>query len=168
MRQALLALACIWSIGVSSATANDLLDLGTRDLAETKTPSGIALVFDPGKIIMVYALPGATGLSRTRSAPITNVIGLAGGPQEIDEPADGLLERLNLKPFFVALTLPDGIGVWVKASAVSYLRATEPWDHTRAEAKSFVNTGGRPIFVKESVASIKDAINAIRRQNRPR
>ena len=36
----------------------------------------------------------------------------------------------------------------------------------RAEAKSAVNAGGRAIFVKESVTTIKDAINAIRRQNR--
>jgi hypothetical protein len=34
-----------------------LLDLQTRDLAETKTVSGIIVVFDPGKISMVYTLP---------------------------------------------------------------------------------------------------------------
>jgi hypothetical protein len=54
----------------------------------------------------------------------------------------------------------------VKASAISFLRAIQPWDHTRAEAKSAVSAGGRPIFVKEEMATIKDAINAIRRQNR--
>jgi hypothetical protein len=46
------------------------------------------------------------------------------------------------------------------------LRAIEPWDHTRAEAKSAVSAGARPIFVKENVPAIRDAINAIRRKNR--
>jgi hypothetical protein len=76
------------------------------------------------------------------------------------------LDRLNLRPYFISLTLPDGIPVWVKASSISFFRAIEPWDHIRAEAKSAVNAGGRPIFVKESVTTIKEAINAIRRQNR--
>jgi hypothetical protein len=97
---------------------------------------------------------------------VTHVVGLAGGAQEIDEPAESFLERLRLKSYFVALTLPDGAPVSVKASAISFLRAIEPWDHTRAEAKSAVNAGIRPIFVKEEVATIKDAINALRRQNR--
>jgi hypothetical protein len=159
-RQALvLALACICGFSVSPATANGLLDLATRDLAETRTVTGITLVFDPGKIVMVYALPGKT---RT----ITNVVGLAGGAQEIDEPADTLLERLDLKSYFIRLTLPDGVPVWVKAFAVSFFRATEPWDHTPAEARSSVNAGPRPIFVRETVSVIKDAINTVRRQNR--
>jgi hypothetical protein len=74
-------------------------------------------------------------------------------PQEIDEPADSHLERLNLKPYFVALTLPDGVPVWIKTSAISFFRSIEPWDHIRAEAKTAVSTGGPPIFVKESVAN---------------
>ena len=95
---------------------------------------------------------------------MTHIIGLSGGPQEVGETADSLLERLDLKAYFVSLTLPDGIPVWVKASAVSFVRAIEPWDHIRAEAKSALNASGRPIFVKEGVTTIKDAINAIRRQ----
>jgi hypothetical protein len=71
-----------------------------------------------------------------------------------------------LKPYFVALTLPDGVPVWVKTSAISFFRSIESWDHIRAEAKTAVSTGGPPIFVKESVATIKDAINAMRRQNK--
>lgn len=118
-------------------------------------------MFDPTKIIMIYVLPG----SPDRSGLVTHIIGLAGGAQEIDEPAESFLERLHLQPYFIALTLPDGAAVSVKAAAVSFFRAIEPWDHTRAEAKSAVNAGGRPIFVKEEVAKIKDAINAIRRQN---
>jgi hypothetical protein len=151
-------------VALSSATAQDLnkLELGTHDLAEMKTLSGVRLVFDPTKIIMVYALPRSLG----RSGLATNIIGLAGGPQEIDEPAQTILERLSLKPYFVALTLPDGVPVWVKTSAISFFRAIETWDHTRAEAKSAVSAGGRPIFVKESVATIKDAINTMRRQNK--
>jgi hypothetical protein len=35
-----------------------LLDLQTRDLAETKTVSGIIVVFDPGKISMAIRCPG--------------------------------------------------------------------------------------------------------------
>jgi hypothetical protein len=163
---ALMALAWILVAGYSDATADDLLDLGTRDLARMKTVSGITLAFDPGKITMVYALqrPG----SPRGNASITNVVGLAGGPQEIDETVDGLLERLDLKPYFIALTLPDGVRVWLKASIVSFIRAIEPWDHTRAEAKSAVNAGGRPIFVKEGMTTIEDAINATRRRNRTR
>jgi hypothetical protein len=164
---AFVALAWILVAGLSEATADDLLDLGTRDLASMKTVSGITLAFDPGKITMVYALPRPIGSARG-NASITNVIGLAGGPQEIDETVDGLLERLDLKPYFITLTLPDGIPVWLKASAVSFIRAIEPWDHIRAEAKSAVNAGGRPIFVKESMTTIEDAINATRRRNRAR
>ena len=37
---------------------------------------------------------------------------------------------------------------------------------TYCNSKSAVNVGGRAIFAKESVTTIKDAINAIRRQNR--
>ena len=117
---ALVALAWILVAGYSDATADDLLDLGTRDLVRMKTVSGITLAFDPGKITMVYALPRPG--SPRGNAPITNVVGLAGGPQEIDETVDGLLERLDLKPYFIALTLPDGVRVWLKAS-----RGTGPY-----------------------------------------
>jgi len=164
---AFVGLACILIGGLSEATANDLLDLGTRDLARMKTVSGITLTFDPGKIAMVYALPRTIGSARG-NASVTNVIGLAGGPQEIDETVDGLLERLDLKPYFITLTLPDGIPVRLKASVVSFIRAVEPWDHTRAEAKSAVSAGARPIFVKENIAAIEDAINTVRRRNRSR
>jgi hypothetical protein len=165
-KEAFLAFTCILIAGLSNATAHELLDLGTRDLAEMKTVSGITVVFDPGKITMVYTLPRSTGSSPSRSGSITHIIGLSGGPQEVGETADSLLDRLNLRLYFISLTLPDGIPVWVKASTVSFFRAIEPWDHIRAEAKSAVNAGGRPIFVKESVTTIKDAINAIRHQNR--
>jgi hypothetical protein len=163
---ALLAFTCILIAGTSNATADELLDLGTRDLAEMKTVSGITVVFDPGKISMVYTLPRSMESSHSRSGSITNIIGLSGGPQEVGETADSLLDRLNLRQYFILLTLTDGIPVWVKASSVSFFRAIEPWDHIRAEAKSAVNAAGRPIFVKENVTTIKDAINAIRRQNR--
>jgi len=164
---ALMTFACILIGGLSVATADDLLDLGTRDLARTKTVSGITLAFDPGKITMVYALPRPIGSARGNPS-ITNVIGLAGGPQEIDETVDGLLERLDLKPYFITLTLPDGIPVRLKASAISFIRAIEPWDHTRAKAKSAVSAGARPIFVKENMTAIEDAIDAVRRRNRSR
>ena len=163
---AFLALTCIMIAGRSHASVDELLDLETRDLAEMKTVSGITVVFDPGKISMVYTLPRSMGSSPSRSATTTHIIGLSGGPQEVGETADSLLDRLNLRRYFIPLTLPDGIPVWVKASSISFFRAIEPWDHIRAEAKSAVNAGGRAIFVKESVTTIKDAINAIRRQNR--
>ena len=124
-KTAFIALACILLGGYPEAAADDLLDLGTRDLARMKTVSGIALAFDPGKITMVYALPRPIGSAR---GTITNVIGLAGGPQEIGETVDGLLERLDLKPYFITLTLPDGIPLWLKASAVSFIRAIEHQD----------------------------------------
>jgi hypothetical protein len=165
-KAALLAFACILIAGISNATADELLDLETRDLAETKTVSGITMVFDPGKINMVYTLPRSLGSSPSRSGSITNIVGLSGGPQEVGETAESLLDRLNLRQYFISLTLPDGIPIWVKASSVSFFRAIEPWDHIRAEAKSAVNAGGRAIFVKESLTTIKDAINAVRRQNR--
>jgi len=77
-----MALAWILVAGYSDATADDLLDLGTRDLARVKTVSGITLAFDPGKITLVYALPRPIGLAKG-NASITSVFGLAGGPQEI-------------------------------------------------------------------------------------
>jgi hypothetical protein len=162
MREQLLALACLVA-ALSIATAHDLnkVELGTHELAEMKTLNGVRLVFDPTKIRMAYALPRSSGRGF-----VTNIIGLAGGPQEIDEAADSLLERLNLKPYFVALTLPDGVPVWVKTSAISFFRSIESWDHIRAEAKTAVSIGGPPIFVKESVATIKDSINMMRRQNK--
>jgi hypothetical protein len=164
MKQALILIA--WLLWTTGAAGQDLnrLELGIHDLVEVKTLTGITLVIDPTKIVMAYALPRPSG----RGAAITNIVGLAGGAQEVDEPADDLLERLNLKPYFVALTLPDGVSVWMKAAAVSFLRATQTWDHTRSEAKSAVSVTGRPIFVKESVSTIRDAINALRRQNRDR
>jgi hypothetical protein len=163
MKPIVLALACSLISALPGAAAQDLnsLELGIHDLAEMKTLSGIKLVFDPTKIIMIYVLPRSPGRGL-----VTHIVGLAGGAQEIDEPAESFLERLRLKPYFIALTLPDGAPVSVKASAISFFRAIEPWDHTRAEAKTAVNAGIRPIFVKEEVATIKDAINALRRQNR--
>jgi hypothetical protein len=163
---ALLAFTCILIAGISNATADELLDLETRDLAEMKTMSGITVVFNPGKISMLYTLPRSMGSSPSRSGLITHIVGLSGGSQEVGETADSLLDRLNLRQYFISLTLPDGIPIWVKASSISFFRAIEPWDHIRAEAKSAVNAGGRTIFVKESLTTIKAAINAIRRQNR--
>jgi hypothetical protein len=163
---AFLAFTCISIAGLCNAAADELLDLETRLLAEMKTVRGITVVFDPGKISMVYTLPRSSGSSSSRSGLITNILGLSGGPQEVGETADSLLDRLNLRQYFISLTLPDGISVWVKASSVSFFRAIEPWDHLRAEAKSAVNAGGRAIFVKESVTTIKEAINALRLQNR--
>jgi hypothetical protein len=165
-KAAFLAFTCILIAGLCNATADELLDLETRDLAEMKTVSGITVMFDPGKISMVYTLPRSSRSSSSRSGSTTNIIGLAGGPQEVGETADSLLDRLNLRHYFISLTLPDGIPVWEKASSVSFFRALEPRDHIRVEAKSAVNAGGRAIFVKESVTTIRDAINAIRRQNR--
>jgi hypothetical protein len=163
MKQALILITCL--LWAAEAAGQDLnrLELGIHDLVEVKTLTGITLVVDPTKIVMAYALPRTAA---GRGAAITNIVGLAGGPQEIDEPANDLLERLGLKPYFVALTLPDGVSVWVKASAISFLRTTQAWDHTRPEAKSAVSVHGRPIFVKEAVSSITDAINALRRRNR--
>jgi hypothetical protein len=65
------------------ASVEDLnkLELGTHDLAEMKTLKGVTVIFDPTKIIMVFTLPRSSG------GGTTNVIGLAGGPLEIDEPA---------------------------------------------------------------------------------
>jgi hypothetical protein len=163
MKEVVVALVCMLiTAHFSSAAAQDLnkLELGTHELSEMKTVSGIRLVIDPTKIMMAFALPRSTGRGF-----VTNIIGLAGGPQEIDEPPDSLLTRLNLKPYFVSLTLPDGVPVWVKASAISFLRSIEPWDHIRAEAKTALSTGGPPIFVKETMATIKDAINTMRRHN---
>jgi hypothetical protein len=169
MKRILALVAGVLSMALCEATGQDLnkLELGIHELAEVKTLTGVTLVFDPTKIIMVYAPPRTLGTKSGSGRTITNIVGLAGGPQEVDEPANDLLERLNLKPYFLALTLPDGVPVWVKVSAVSFLRATEPWDHSRPEAKSAMSVGGRPIFLKENVATIKDAINAVRRQNRP-
>jgi len=144
------------------------VELGIHELAEMKTLKGVNLVFDPTKISMVFTLPRSPGSSPGSGGGITNVIGLAGGPQEVDEPALSFLQRLSLSSYFIPLTLPDGNPIWVKASAVSFFRAVEPWDHTRSEAKSAVNAGGRPIFVKQDVTAIKDAINALRRQNKSR
>lgn len=151
--------------GQETTTDLNKLELGTHDLAEMTTSSGVTLIFDPVKISMVFVLPRASGLAR--GTTVTNVVGLAGGPQEVDEPADHLLDRLNLKPYFIALTLSDGAPLWLKISSISFLRAVEPWDHIRSDAKSAVVAGSRPIFVKESPATIRDAVNMIRRRNRP-
>ncbi len=75
-KPAFMAVACILAAGLSEATADDLLDLGTRDFARMKTVSGITLAFDPGRITLVYALPRPIGSARG-NASITNVIGLA-------------------------------------------------------------------------------------------
>ena len=163
-KQIILVLGGLLVLGHGIAGAEDLnkLELGIHDLAEMKTLKGVIVVFDPTKITMVFTLPRSSG------GGITNIIGLAGGAQEIDEPSQKFLQRLHLTPYFIHLTLPDGVPVWVKASAVSFLRTVEPWDNTRSEAKSAVNAYGRAIFVKEDVAAIKDAINALRRQNKSR
>jgi len=168
MKQVFVLVAYVLLAALCGASAQDLnqLELGIHDLAEIKTLTGVTLVFDPTRIVMVFALSRTLGSAAGHGKTITNIVGLAGGPQEVDEPANDLLERLNLKPYFLALTLPDGAPIWVKVSAVSFLRAIEPWDHTRPEAKTAVNVGARPVFVKESVATIRDAINAIRRQNK--
>jgi hypothetical protein len=97
-----LAFICISIVGFCHATADELLDLETRDLSEMKTVSGITVVFDPGKISMVYTLPRSSERSYGRSGSITNIIGLSGGPQEVGETADSLLDRLNLRQYFIS------------------------------------------------------------------
>jgi len=57
-KAAFLAFTCILITGISNATADELLDLETRDLAEMKTVSGITVVFDPGKISWSIRCPG--------------------------------------------------------------------------------------------------------------
>src|SRR5258705_4512260 len=91
LQGAFLAFTCISIAGLCHATADELLDLETCDLSEMKTVSGITVVFDPGKINMVYTLPRSSGRSSGRSGSITNIIGLSGGPQEVGETADRLL-----------------------------------------------------------------------------
>ncbi len=91
LQGAFLAFTCISIAGLCHATADELLDLETCDLSEMKTVSGITVVFDPGKINMVYTLPRSSGRSSGRSGSITNIIGLSGGPQEVGETADSLL-----------------------------------------------------------------------------
>ena len=168
MKQVIVLAAYLLQAALCGASAQDLnqLELGTHDLAEIKTLTGVTLVFDPTRIVMVFAQSAPLGSAAGGGKAITNIVGLTGGPQEVNEPANDLLERLNLKPYFLPLTQPDGAPIWVKVSAVSFLRAIESWDHTRSEAKTAVNVGARPVFVKESVATIRDAINAVRRQNR--
>src|SRR5258708_35456650 len=165
VKGAFLAFTCISIAGLCHATADELLDFETRDLSEMKTVSGITVVFDPGKINMVYTLPRSSGRSSGRSGSITNIIGLSGGPQEVGETADSLLDRLNLRQYFISLTLPDGIPVWGKASSVSFFRSFETWDHIPAEAKTAVNAGGRAILVKKGLTSLRDATKTIRREN---
>jgi hypothetical protein len=166
VKGAFLAFTCISIAGLCHATADELLDLETRDLSDMKTVSGITVVFDPGKINMVYTLPPVPGIFTQPKRHNNAHYRALRRAQEVSETADSLLDRLNLRRYFILLTLPDGIPVWMKASSVSFFRAIESWDHIRAEAKSAVNAGGRAIFVKESVTTVKDAINAIRRQNR--
>src|SRR5260370_11466890 len=96
-----LAFPCIMIAGVSNAIADELHDPATGDLAEMKTVSGQ----DKHGL---YAAP-------SRSGSITNIVGLSGGPQEVGEPADSLLARLNLRPYFISLTLPNRNPEWVKA-----------------------------------------------------
>ena len=79
VKGAFLAFTCISIAGLCHATADELLDLETRDLSEMKTVSGITVVFDPGKINMVYTSPRSSGRSSGRSGSITNIIGLSCG-----------------------------------------------------------------------------------------
>lgn len=99
-------LFCDLVTAFGQAPVRDLnrLELGTHDLAEMKTSSGITLIIDPVKIAMVFVLPRTSGSGR--GSTVTNVVGLAGGPQEVDEPADHLLDRLELKPYFIELNSP--------------------------------------------------------------
>ncbi|MEP6839558.1 MAG: hypothetical protein ABJA75_15995 [Bradyrhizobium sp.] len=159
-------LFCDLGTAFGQAPARDLnsLEMGTHDLAEVTTSSGITLTIDPVKIGMVFVLPRTSGSGR--GSTVTNIVGLAGGPQEVDESADHLLDRLDLKPYFITLTLADGAPLWIKISAIAFFRAVEPWDHTRPDAKTVIYAGNRPIFVKESPPTIRDAVNAIRRRNR--
>src|SRR4051794_20359697 len=141
MKSGVLIFVCSLIAAVSGASAQDLnrLELGTHDLAEMKTLTGVTLVFDPTKIMMVYSLPRSAG----RAGSITNIIGLAGGPQEVDEPADPLLERLTLNPYFIALTFPAGALVWDKAPPVFFTRPVQPGAHPRSKPRTAVNAGGR-------------------------
>ena len=159
-------LVCDLGTAFGQAQIRDLnrLEMGTHDLAEVTTSSGITLTVDPVKIAMVFVLPRTSGPGR--GSTVTNVVGLAGGPQEVDEAADHLLDRLELKPYFIALTLADGAPLWIKVTAIAFLRAVEPWDHARPDVKTVISTGNRPIFVKESPATVRDAVNAVRRRNR--
>jgi hypothetical protein len=171
------ALACVAFFyvligGLPDVSGEELtrLDLDARsiDLFEMKSANGVTLTFDRGRITAMFALPrvGLAGSAARPGTTVTSVTGLASGPQEVEESVDSLLGRLNLKPYFIALTLPDAVPIWIKASSVSFFRSVEPWDHTTAEARSVVNAGPRPYFVKETVATIRGEIEKVRQHFR--
>src|SRR5258705_5961580 len=110
VKGAFLAFTCISIAGLCHATADELLDLETRDLSEMKTLSGITVVFDPGKINMVYTLPRSSGRSSGRSGSITNIIGLSGGPQEVGETAAGSPESETVLHFADIAGRDSGMG----------------------------------------------------------
>ena len=109
---AFLAFTCVLIAGLCNATADELLDLETRDLAEMKTVSGITVVFDPGKISMVYTLPRSSGSSSSRSGSITNILGLSGGPQEVSETADRGIAMILVLISILTIIVVGAICFW--------------------------------------------------------
>ena len=77
-----------------------------------------------------------------------------------------LLDRLELKPYFIELTLAEARRCGSRFPTIAFLRSVETWDHAGPDTKTVISAGNRPIFVKESPAAVRDAVNAVRGRNR--
>ena len=68
MKQVFALAAYVLLAALCGAGAQDLnqLELGTHDLAEIKTLTGVTLVFDPTRIVMVFVLSRTLGSTAGR------------------------------------------------------------------------------------------------------
>jgi hypothetical protein len=133
----------------------------------THLRTGATLVFDPGKVTSVDLEPRFEGNPDEIGKPIgpltTHVHGITDEPVPIAGSIDDFLARIKMEKQFVMFTTPMGTPAWVKASAVSLLRAPIPLEEPAGlNVKCIVTAGGKNRGIAEDVQTAKAAINKVR------
>ncbi len=123
-------------------------------LADLTNLNGNSFVFDPASIFAVNEQPTPDGHKATFVWKVFNEAqAIAGAPIEF-------LKRHHLDPLFAQLKGPRG-QLWVRAGAVSSLRAPFPGDHQPANIRCMVSVEGFQFTAEDSVQTVRNAIDAL-------
>jgi len=122
-------------------------------LATLTTLGGDVITFNPSGVSTVADHNDTTGEAATC------VYGINNSPLMIAETVQGFMERLGIASSFAKLTRPNDWPVWIRASAVSALRAPAPGEYAAA-VKTVIVAGSLTQGVKETPTQVTAALNA--------
>jgi hypothetical protein len=138
-------------------------------LADVTNVNGYKLVFDPGKVSVVYEIP-MTILDPTHPSVVqgpikTHIWGITAAPNPINETPVAFLNRLGIANTFVLLTCLAG-PIRIRASSIGLILAQYPGE-TDPTVKSYVllGTESKDVWhIKEDVNTVRQKVDVIRQQ----